>query len=197
MGIKPIETVYKGYKFRSRLEARWAVFFDQIGCKWEYEPEGFDLGGGVYYLPDFLIHNVYGRYKGDLWFEVKGNMTMQDAEKIQRFAYGGMTQEQVMEIESTGTIVPITNPIMIVGAIPTPDDLANRMETRCYTSLNNTDMYEFNLETVDGDHFGAMIYMKRGGGMWIDDDNQNYYEPDCIDSYYTHLAYLYAQQIRF
>ena len=113
MGIKPIETVYKGYKFRSRLEARWAVFFDRIGCKWEYEPEGFDLGGGVYYLPDFLIHNVYGRYKGDLWFEVKGNMTMQDAEKIQRFAYGGMTQEQVMEIESTGTIVPITNPIRL------------------------------------------------------------------------------------
>ena len=44
--IKAIETVYKGYKFRSRLEARWAVFFDALGVEWEYEPEGFELGGG-------------------------------------------------------------------------------------------------------------------------------------------------------
>ena len=40
--IKPIETVYKGDRFRSRLEARWAVFFDAARIKWEYEPEGYD-----------------------------------------------------------------------------------------------------------------------------------------------------------
>ncbi len=28
--IKAIETRYKGYRFRSRLEARWAVFFDAL-----------------------------------------------------------------------------------------------------------------------------------------------------------------------
>ena len=43
MSIKAIETEYKGYRFRSRLEARWAVFFDALGLKWDYEPEGFDL----------------------------------------------------------------------------------------------------------------------------------------------------------
>lgn len=53
--IKAIETEYNGYKFRSRLEARWAVFFDQAGIKYEYEPEGFDLGDGVWYLPDFYL----------------------------------------------------------------------------------------------------------------------------------------------
>jgi len=42
--MKPIETVYKGYCFRSRLEARWAVFFDALGIKYYYEHEGFDLG---------------------------------------------------------------------------------------------------------------------------------------------------------
>ena len=52
--IKVINTYYKGYRFRSRLEARWAVFFDACGVEWEYEPEGFDLGNGLYYLPDFL-----------------------------------------------------------------------------------------------------------------------------------------------
>jgi hypothetical protein len=42
-GILPIETLYRGYRFRSRLEARWAVFFDVAGIPWQYEVEGFDL----------------------------------------------------------------------------------------------------------------------------------------------------------
>lgn len=27
-----------GYRFRSRLEERWAAFFTTIGWDWEYEP---------------------------------------------------------------------------------------------------------------------------------------------------------------
>jgi hypothetical protein len=53
--MKAIETVYRGYRFRSRLEARWAVFFDTLGVKWEYEPEGFSLPSGPY-LPDFFVY---------------------------------------------------------------------------------------------------------------------------------------------
>ena len=53
--IKPIETVYNGYRFRSRLETRWAVFFDAAGIKYEYEPEGFELSDGTKYLPDFYL----------------------------------------------------------------------------------------------------------------------------------------------
>ena len=40
------------------MEVRWAVFFDACGVDWEYEPEGYDLGNGLYYLPDFLLHGV-------------------------------------------------------------------------------------------------------------------------------------------
>lgn len=58
MDIKPIETIYKGYRFRSRLEARWAVFFDALKMPWEYEPEGFHLPSGANYLPDFRIKNI-------------------------------------------------------------------------------------------------------------------------------------------
>lgn len=54
MNIKAIETVYKGYKFRSRLEARWAVFFDALAIPWYYEYQGFDLGR-YWYLPDFYL----------------------------------------------------------------------------------------------------------------------------------------------
>ena len=53
--IKAIETIYNGYRFRSRLEARWAVFFDNAFIAYEYEPEGFVLPNGEYYLPDFYL----------------------------------------------------------------------------------------------------------------------------------------------
>ena len=50
----PIPTRYKGYYFRSRLEARWAVFFDHLDLDWEYEPQGYILDGTPY-LPDFKL----------------------------------------------------------------------------------------------------------------------------------------------
>lgn len=65
--IKPIETVYNGYRFRSRLEARWAVFFDQIGMEYQYEPEGFHLNDGTFYLPDFYLPWF------KCWVEIKPN----------------------------------------------------------------------------------------------------------------------------
>ena len=80
MGIKPIETIYNGYKFRSRLEARWAVFFDAMGIEYQYEPQGYDLGDGYYYLPDFYMP------KYDVWVEIKGKkLTWEEREKIERF----------------------------------------------------------------------------------------------------------------
>lgn len=53
--IKAIETRYAGCRFRSRLEARWAVFFDHLGIRWDYEPEGYSTPAGGY-LPDFMLH---------------------------------------------------------------------------------------------------------------------------------------------
>lgn len=79
--IKAIETKYKGFRFRSRLEARWAVFFDALGEPWEYEKEGFDLGEAGYYLPDFWLPRV------NAWVEVKGGALGGDAiRKIMAFA---------------------------------------------------------------------------------------------------------------
>lgn len=63
--IKAIETHYKGYRMRSRLEARWAVFFDALGEPFEYEKEGFELGDGVRYLPDFWLPRQRA------WVEIK------------------------------------------------------------------------------------------------------------------------------
>lgn len=68
--IKAIETLYKGCRFRSRLEARWAVFLDVLGLEWEYEKEGFDLDGD-WYLPDFWIPYREGLAGWGWWVEIK------------------------------------------------------------------------------------------------------------------------------
>lgn len=53
--IKPIETNYKGFRFRSRLEARYAVWLDALRFEWRYEHEGYDLGQFGWYIPDFWL----------------------------------------------------------------------------------------------------------------------------------------------
>jgi nucleoside 2-deoxyribosyltransferase len=52
--LQAIETNYRGYRFRSRTEARWAVFLDAAGIAWQYEAEGYKVNG-QYYLPDFWL----------------------------------------------------------------------------------------------------------------------------------------------
>jgi hypothetical protein len=43
-------TLYQSTLFRSRLEARWAAFFDLVKYKWQYEPIDFPD-----WVPDFLV----------------------------------------------------------------------------------------------------------------------------------------------
>jgi hypothetical protein len=71
--MRAIETQYRGYRFRSRLEARWAVFLDTLGGDWRYETEGFEFEDGSRYLPDFWVpcpkfHSGDSGY----WLEIKG-----------------------------------------------------------------------------------------------------------------------------
>ncbi len=86
MTIQAIETRYAGHRFRSRLEARWAVAFDAIGIRWEYEAQGVvvedrlttwgDASASRPYLPDFWLpdHDVY--------CEVKGALTDEEARPV-------------------------------------------------------------------------------------------------------------------
>ncbi len=56
--ITPRETEYNGILFRSRLEAKWACFFDLVGWEWQYEPS--EING---YNPDFIIRAKSDNYK--------------------------------------------------------------------------------------------------------------------------------------
>lgn len=110
--IKPIETYYNGYRFRSRLEARWAVFFDAAGIEYQYEPEGFKIYSGdgtneeyMFYLPDFYLP------KEKCYVEVKGTdeALRADGEKIALAVDFGAT--------------PCSEGLLILGDIPNPTQI--------------------------------------------------------------------------
>lgn len=83
MTIKSLPTEYRGIKYRSRTEARWAVFFTENDIPFHYEFEGFDLGHGVWYLPDFWLPEAKS------WFEVKpGNPSAAEIDKARGLARG-------------------------------------------------------------------------------------------------------------
>lgn len=96
--IKAIETNYKGYRFRSRLEARWAVFFDTLGIPWKYEAQGYETEvetesgpKTARYLPDFFLPALYG--SGGLFVEVKGDKNALKAnwwDNAQMHDFGGL-----------------------------------------------------------------------------------------------------------
>jgi hypothetical protein len=69
-----IPTEYKGIQMRSKLEAKWAKWFDDNGIRWIYEPEGFQKDG-IKYLPDFALPDL------KIIFEVKGVMDDYDQKK--------------------------------------------------------------------------------------------------------------------
>lgn len=80
-GLVSKETDYSGVTFRSKLEARWAVFFDELGVRWEYEPESFDLSERdwynytkdfVGYIPDFWLDDA------EMFVEIKGDPSRLD-----------------------------------------------------------------------------------------------------------------------
>ena len=48
--IQAVATPYGGRLYCSRLEAKWAAFFDGLGLEHEYEP--FDFG---MWSPDFVL----------------------------------------------------------------------------------------------------------------------------------------------
>jgi hypothetical protein len=81
--IKAIPTEYNGIKYKSRTEARWAIFFDISDIPARYEAEGYQTESG-WYLPDFLISS-----NASVFFEVKpGLATEEEIVKCAALAHG-------------------------------------------------------------------------------------------------------------
>lgn len=166
--IPAIPTRYDGHDFRSRLEARYAVFFNAIHQAYEYEPGYFDLGNGIRYAPDFVLHGVKGRFEGDLYIEVKGCITPKDIYKFNH----------------------CPKPLLVVGSIPDPENFREDMLQQFYDSSANI----FSCTYIDGDSFGAVLGAGINGGAFIDDENNNYYG---IDEELTRDAFMTARLAQF
>ena len=63
--IKTIPTYYAGVRFRSRLEASYAMALDGLGVRWSYETEGYEIEG-TFYLPDIYLPKI------KTFLEIKG-----------------------------------------------------------------------------------------------------------------------------
>lgn len=106
MGARGIPTTIDGIEYRSRLEARWATFFGQIGWRFVYEPIDGDR-----YLPDFAVLGAH-----PMMVEVKPALTAADYRapiaKVTR-GLGGHWEGD----------------ILIAGAAPLPGGLGNGVDT--------------------------------------------------------------------
>ena len=99
MTLPGITTVYNGVAYRSRTEARWAVFFDRIGWMHTYEP--FD---GHFYLVDFMIH-------GSNRFVVETRGTAANDNDFEHVF--GVTMRGLADVSS--------HDVLILGCDPLPD----------------------------------------------------------------------------
>lgn len=167
--MQPIETYYNGYWFRSRLEARWAVFFDAIGQPYIYEPEGFVFDDGTRYLPDFYLEKVSGRGTRNIFVEVKGVLNSDDLHKVEMFSRH--------------------KPIIIFGRIP------NYSESSWHDAFrDDMDDNVYNLRYSEGDWYWTEPKASAHGGLVLDypDDPYSY-----VDEHMTRAAYDIARQVRF
>jgi hypothetical protein len=107
---RSIETSYAGHRFRSRLEARWAVAFDTfpLWVPWRYEVEGVVLPGRGSYLPDYEI--------GPFSVEVKGEDARLDIERCELYC------------KATG------RHLLILGDIPRPGDKGLHLMWACLST---------------------------------------------------------------
>jgi hypothetical protein len=101
--VKAIDTRYAGCRFRSRLEARWAVFFDHHDIGWKYEYQGFEVDGRAY-LPDFLLDC-------GTWVEVKGDEASLDRPLMLAAA---------SQLPSMPAVCESGPRLLILGEIPDP-----------------------------------------------------------------------------
>ena len=168
--LTPIETLYGGVKFRSKLEAQWAMYFDLIGAKWEYEPQPFRLSTGKVYVPDFIIRNVrlvhwrseeeLEKYPlRDVYVEVKPVNYDDRIQKAFQFIRDDSGEEETFKIHE--------HPLYFVGPMPVHD-----LEEIWEVAHGSNPFYKF--EGIDDDEFPGVIGAASNGQVGIFGGDSNY-----------------------
>jgi len=122
--IRAIQTEYAGHWFRSRLEARWAIYLDALGLTWTYEAEGYAMtynGQPVNYLPDFWVK------EWKCFMEIKGGI-LRDEDRLKATALAAMTNKETHGVLMAGGIPEMSDPrspfVLFTGAADDPQKVA-------------------------------------------------------------------------
>jgi hypothetical protein len=95
--IRAIPTTYNGVTYKSRLETRWAIFFDLLDIKHLYEP-GKVFTGESNYIPDFLLPDLKAI------FEVKPKEpTPKEIERLSGLTIDGVEYSECERLITSGT----------------------------------------------------------------------------------------------
>lgn len=158
--MKAIETRYAGCNFRSRLEARWAVFFDHLGIVWEYEPQGFEIEHRLTlekktfpYLPDFWLPEL------KVWAEVKGSLDEDALFKV-------LTAAAYLSSEGGGGCGSGHNTV-ILGPVPDPLEPMFRLPTVLHFHKGDLEASAWNWNRVSG-CAGEVTIANDTGQVWAD-----------------------------
>lgn len=176
MKIKPIDTEFDGYKFRSRLEARWAVFFKEIGLVFQYELEGFKLPSGKQYLPDFYLPSL------DLWVEIKPNkeaVTDYDLNRYYEF-------------------IDSYNFLLIIG-VPTEESVYYLTWLK-YLNINEFNQLKLNNMTIENlahNYPEIICKLMKKPIIYLEDDNLQLSLHDESDSTWLEYSKQVAKRYRF
>lgn len=111
--MRAIETKHNGILFRSRLEARWAIFFDQLRIRWEYEYEGYESKEMGRYLPDFYFPELrfYGEVKPEKICDKRWSSFVNEI-KMPLVIFAGTPNMRPMNIYGGGNgcdVIPFVN----------------------------------------------------------------------------------------
>lgn len=141
---------YNGIQFRSRLEARWAVWFDVMQIPYVYEPEGVILWRGGVYLPDFYLP----RHHGGVFVEVKPNEFTEEEKKKCRMLCR-MSNQHVIMLDSAPE--PVIYPCYMWGGIndgePFETDVilhfdCTQSERRFFTGVGDLDRWAYSTKAT-------------------------------------------------
>lgn len=174
--MKAIPTRYRGIEYRSRLEARWAAFFDQLSWQHTYEP--FDLEG---YIPDFLIHG-----ERPLLVEVKPAATVEDYRapipKINRALSGSDHKDLVIVGINpiTQTLIPDVIRFCLSAAGVVTDDELNEWDVALW--FHCVKCKKTNIHSCLGSYAG------RPCGHHDGDHHIRYIDPQVINHYWANAC---------
>lgn len=121
--MQALETFYNHNRYRSRLEAKWAVYFDQMGVKFDYEPSGFNIGHKCY-LPDFYLTEL------DTYIEVKpesGDRNSVFADMVAMIETGASSIGKCLAVFGD----PLNHKLMAVGRIADSEEWSDDFSDWC------------------------------------------------------------------